>query len=89
VVNLWGGHSGRLSLTIDRQGQIALPEAGTITIDGLTIAQAQSAIQKVLSTQFRMSMSKFRWAGSAQFACMWLATCSGLAPMTSVLCPHP
>jgi len=53
VVNLWGGHSERLSLTIDRQGQIALPEAGTITIDGLTINQAQSAIQKALSTQFQ------------------------------------
>jgi protein involved in polysaccharide export with SLBB domain len=53
VVNLWGGHSDRLSLTIDRQGQIALPEAGTITIDSLTIAQAQSAIQKALSTQFQ------------------------------------
>ena len=52
VVNLWGGRSERLSLTIDRQGQIALPEAGTITIDGLTIYQAQSAIQKALSTQF-------------------------------------
>lgn len=53
VVNLWGGHSDRLSLTIDRQGQIALPEAGTITIDGLTIAQAQNAIQQTLSTQFQ------------------------------------
>jgi protein involved in polysaccharide export with SLBB domain len=53
VVNLWGGHNDRLSLTIDRQGQIALPEAGTITVDGLTIAQAQSAIQKALSTQFQ------------------------------------
>jgi protein involved in polysaccharide export with SLBB domain len=53
VVNMWGGHSDRLKLTIDRQGQIALPEAGTITIDGLTIAQAQSAIQKALSTQFQ------------------------------------
>jgi protein involved in polysaccharide export with SLBB domain len=53
VVNLWGGRSDRLSLTIDRQGQIALPEAGTITIDGLTIDQAQSAIQKALSTQYQ------------------------------------
>ena len=52
VVNMWGGHSERLSVAIDRQGQIALPEAGTISIDGLTIAQAQSAIQKALSTQF-------------------------------------
>jgi protein involved in polysaccharide export with SLBB domain len=53
AVNMWGGRSDRLSLTIDRQGQIALPEAGTITLDGLTIAQAQSAIQKALGTQFQ------------------------------------
>jgi len=53
AVNMWGGRSDRLRLTIDRQGQIALPEAGTITLDGLTIAQAQSAIQKALSTQFQ------------------------------------
>jgi len=53
VVNMWGGQSNRLARIIDRQGQIALPEAGTITIDGLTIAQAQSAIQKALSTQFQ------------------------------------
>jgi len=52
VVNLWGGRNDRLSLTIDRQGQIVLPEAGTITVDGLTIAQAQSAIQKALSAEF-------------------------------------
>ena len=53
VVNMWGGRSDRRSLTIDRQGQIALPEAGTVSLDGLTIAQAQSAIQKALSTQFQ------------------------------------
>jgi protein involved in polysaccharide export with SLBB domain len=53
VINMWGGRSEHLSLVIDRQGQIALPEAGTITIDGLTIAQAQNAIQKALSTQFQ------------------------------------
>jgi protein involved in polysaccharide export with SLBB domain len=53
VVNMWGGHSERLSLTIDRQGQIALPEAGTVTLDRLTIAQAQAAIEKALGTQFQ------------------------------------
>jgi len=53
VVNMWGGRSQRLNVTIDRQGQIALPEAGTITLDSLTIAQAQAAIQKALSTQFQ------------------------------------
>jgi len=53
VVNMWGGRSNRLSLTIDRQGQIALPEAGTVSLDGLTIDQAQHTIQKLLNTQFQ------------------------------------
>jgi protein involved in polysaccharide export with SLBB domain len=53
VVNMWGGHVGRLTITIDRQGQITLPEVGTITLDRLTIAQAQAAIEKILDTQFR------------------------------------
>ena len=53
IVNMWGGQSNRLSRIIDRQGQIELPEAGTIMIDGLTIARAEQAIQKALSTQFQ------------------------------------
>ncbi len=52
IVNMWGGESNRLSRTIDRQGQIDLPEAGTIMISGMTIAQAQDAIQQALSAQF-------------------------------------
>lgn len=53
ILNMWGGVSNRLNLTIDRQGQVALPDAGTISLIGLTIAQAQSAIQKALGTQFQ------------------------------------
>lgn len=53
VLNLWGGLSNRLERMIDRQGQIDLPEAGPIMIDGLTITQAQTAIEKALSTQFQ------------------------------------
>lgn len=53
MVNMWGAHSERLSTFIDRQGQVVLPEAGPILINGLTIGQAQSAIQKALSTQFQ------------------------------------
>jgi protein involved in polysaccharide export with SLBB domain len=52
IVNMWGGASDRLTRTIDRQGQIDLPEAGTIMINGLTIAEAQNAIQQALSAQF-------------------------------------
>ena len=53
VLNMWGGVASRLNVMIDRQGQIALPEAGTISLVGLTITQAQSAIQKALGTQFQ------------------------------------
>lgn len=52
IVNMWGGISARLMVTIDRQGQINLPEAGTALLSGLTIAQAQESIQKALSGQF-------------------------------------
>lgn len=53
IVNMWGGVSNRLDRVIDRQGQIDLPEAGTIVLNGMTITQAQEAIQKALSTQFQ------------------------------------
>ncbi len=53
VINLWGSTSQRLNCTVDRQGQIALPEAGTITVAGETIAQAQKLIQKALAQEYR------------------------------------
>jgi protein involved in polysaccharide export with SLBB domain len=52
IVNMWGGESSRLNRTIDRQGQIELPEAGTVMISGMTIADAQNAIQKALNAEF-------------------------------------
>ena len=53
IVNMWGGQSNRFNRTVDRQGQIDLPDAGTLTVAGRTIGDAESAIQKVLSTQFQ------------------------------------
>lgn len=53
IVNMWGSASARVDETIDRQGQIAIPEAGTVAISGLAIAQAQDAIQEVLSRQYK------------------------------------
>ena len=53
VVNMWGGESSRFERVIDRQGQIDLPEAGPLMISGMTIAEAQGAIQQALSTQFK------------------------------------
>lgn len=53
VLNLWGSLSERLHRTIDRQGQIDLPEAGTVTLAGESIAHAQEMIEKALNQQFQ------------------------------------
>lgn len=53
VVNMWGSQNDHLTETVDRQGEIVLPEAGTITVNGMTISQAQTAIQAQLETQFK------------------------------------
>jgi len=52
-INMWGSASQRLTRTIDREGRIALPEAGAVVIAGQTVAQAQELIQKTLGAQFR------------------------------------
>jgi protein involved in polysaccharide export with SLBB domain len=51
VINIWGSQSQSLNQSIDRQGQVVLPEAGTVTIAGMTIDQAQGVIQRALRTQ--------------------------------------
>jgi len=52
-VDLWGGVSQRLVRTVDREGRILLPEAGTTTIAGFTLAKAQQVIEDVLQPQYR------------------------------------
>ncbi len=42
-----------LRLTVDPQGAITLPEAGRIVVSGLTLAQAQAAIQRKLGLLYR------------------------------------
>ena len=53
TLNLWGGRPDRLIRTVDRQGQVELPETGTVMVAGMTVAQAQVAMEKALSTQFQ------------------------------------
>jgi protein involved in polysaccharide export with SLBB domain len=65
ILNLSGSISRRLPRTIDPQGQIALPEAGTMIVAGQTIAHATELIQKRLATQYRdvsveLSLSRLR-----------------------------
>jgi protein involved in polysaccharide export with SLBB domain len=53
TVDIWGGVAQRLARTVDREGRIALPEAGTVVVAGLTLAQARSLVEKTLQPQFR------------------------------------
>ena len=53
IINLWGGVSQSFSRTVDREGKIALPEAGTIVVAGLSLERTQALIQAALSQQYR------------------------------------
>lgn len=52
-INLWGSVSQRISVTVDRSGQIVLPEAGPVVVVGHTLGEAQSLIQHALGAQFK------------------------------------
>lgn len=52
-INLWGGISQRLLRTVDREGRLALPEAGALLVSGKSLGEVQDSVQRVLRTQFR------------------------------------
>jgi protein involved in polysaccharide export with SLBB domain len=52
TVNLWGGISQSFTRVIDREGKIALPEAGSMVVAGLTLQQARSNIESALKQQY-------------------------------------
>jgi len=52
-IDLWGGVAQRLLRTVDRQGRVALPEAGPVLVSGRTLGEVQDMVQRTLRTQFR------------------------------------
>jgi protein involved in polysaccharide export with SLBB domain len=52
TINLWGGISQTFARVIDREGKIALPEAGSLVVAGLTLQQARSSIEGALKQQY-------------------------------------
>ena len=52
TINLWGGISQNFTRVIDREGKIALPEAGSLIVAGLTLQQARSNIEGALKQQY-------------------------------------
>ncbi len=53
VVEYWGRTTQRLTLNVDREGRILLPEAGGVIVAGRTLGDAQQIIQKLLTRQFK------------------------------------
>jgi protein involved in polysaccharide export with SLBB domain len=52
TINLWGGLSQNFARVIDREGKIALPEAGSLVLAGLTLQHARSSIESALKQQY-------------------------------------
>ncbi len=52
TINTWGGVTQRLTRPVDREGRLALPDAGPVAVSGLTLVQAQRVVQTVLAPQY-------------------------------------
>ena len=53
TIDLWGGVSQRLYRTVDREGRLALPEAGPLLVSGKSLGEVQEVVQRILRTQYR------------------------------------
>jgi protein involved in polysaccharide export with SLBB domain len=65
AIDVWGAVSQRVLRTVDQEGRVALPEVGPVLVSGRTLGEVQSAVQKLLQTQFRdvsadVSLSRLR-----------------------------
>ncbi|HLW82512.1 MAG TPA: polysaccharide biosynthesis/export family protein [Candidatus Acidoferrales bacterium] len=66
AIDLWGGVSQRLFLTVDKEGRVSLPQVGPLLVAGKSLAQAQESVQETLRSQFRdvsasVSLSRLRF----------------------------
>jgi len=51
-IELWGGISQHLQRVVDREGRVALPEAGTVEVNGRNLGDVQLLVQNVLRGEF-------------------------------------
>jgi protein involved in polysaccharide export with SLBB domain len=52
-IELWGGISQHLQRVVDREGRVALPEAGAVEVTGRNLGDVQQLVQGVLRSEFR------------------------------------
>src|ERR1051325_2894867 len=53
VIDYWGTSSQHIQRSVDREGRVAIPEAGTVVVAGRTLGEVEQTIQKMLSHQLR------------------------------------
>ncbi len=53
VVEYWGSTSQRLTLMVDREGRVVLPDTGAMVVAGRTLGEARQGIQRLLTKQLR------------------------------------
>ena len=59
-LKVWGGVEFQQELTVDRNGEVAIPKIGTVNVAGMTLDQARTAIKNSLAgylRDFNMSLS--------------------------------
>lgn len=52
-IDLWGGVTQTMTRMVNREGRIFLPEAGSIDVAGLSLAQVQNVIEGALKKEYR------------------------------------
>jgi protein involved in polysaccharide export with SLBB domain len=53
IIDYWGASSQHIQRSVDREGRVAIPEAGSVVVAGRTLGEVQQIIQKMLSHQLR------------------------------------
>ena len=52
-IELWGSVSQHLQRVVDREGEVALPEAGPVQVSGRSLGDVQRVVQAVMRHQYR------------------------------------
>jgi len=53
TIHLWGGSTQSIVRTVNRDGSVFLPDAGSVDVAGLPLAKAQTVIENALKPQYR------------------------------------
>src|SRR6476646_229393 len=53
VIDYWGASSQHIQRSVDREGRVSIPEAGSVVVAGRTLGEVQQTVQKMLSRQLR------------------------------------